>query len=170
MSLQAKNPQRSSHFAAAQFGNPARWREPILDPPQVGKLPGETFLGRLLELSSMEVSFGSMLPGEAMPFLHAHKQNEELYVILSGEGEMQVDGECIPLRSGTVIRIAQPGLRAWRATGRDPMGYLVVQAKAGSLEQAAGGDGIIADVELRWPEAGEPADQGLSWPLGKVFL
>ncbi|MDR3673496.1 MAG: cupin domain-containing protein [Holophaga sp.] len=150
MSLPEKNPQQSTHFATAEFGSPAQWREHVLESPNGKKQSGKTFLGQVLGLSSMEVSFGSMLPGESMPFLHAHKQNEELYVILSGSGEMQVDGQRIPLHPGTAVRIAPAGLRAWRATGSEAMAYLVVQAKAGSLEQAAGKDGIRPDAELRW--------------------
>ena len=150
MSLQPQDLQQSAHFAAADFGSPDQWRDYVQDHPRRGKVPGKTFIGGVLGLSAMEVSFGSMLPGESIPFLHAHKQNEELYLILSGEGEMQVDGERIPLRPGTAVRIAPDGLRAWRATGTGPMAYVVIQAKAGSLEQATGQDGIRPEVELVW--------------------
>jgi mannose-6-phosphate isomerase-like protein (cupin superfamily) len=150
MSLPSKHLQQSTHFAAAEFGSPAQWREHILDHPRMGKVAGKTFLGEVLGLTAMEVSFGSMLPGEAQPFLHAHQQNEELYLILSGTGEMQVDGQRIALSAGTAVRIAPAGLRAWRATGTEAMAYVVIQAKAGSLEQAAARDGIRPEVELRW--------------------
>lgn len=150
MTLTPQNRQQSDNFTSAQFGNPARWREYVLDHPRRGKVEGKTFLGSALGLTAMEVSFGSMLPGESIPFLHAHKQNEELYLILSGEGEMQVDGERIPLRPGTAVRVAQDGQRAWRATGTEPLAYLVIQAKAGSLEQATAGDGVLSDQPLAW--------------------
>jgi len=150
MTLTPQNRQQSDNFTSAQFGNPARWREYVLDHPRRGKVEGKTFLGSALGLTAMEVSFGSMLPGEGSPALHSHKQNEELYLFLSGEGEMQVDGERIPLRPGTAVRVAQDGQRAWRATGTEPLAYLVIQAKAGSLEQATGQDGIRPEVELRW--------------------
>jgi mannose-6-phosphate isomerase-like protein (cupin superfamily) len=91
-----------------------------------------------------------MLPGEAKPFLHAHKQNEELYLVVTGSGEMQVDGERIPLRPGTAVRVATPGLRAWRAIGTEPMTYLVIQARQGSLEQATAADGILAEAAPVW--------------------
>jgi len=149
----AREPQQrcqSTHFSAAEFGSPAQWREFILDHPRRGQVPGKTFLGQVLGLTGMEVSFGSMLPGEGSPALHSHKQNEELYLFLSGEGEMQVDGERIPLRPGTAVRVAQAGQRAWRATGTEPLAYLVIQAKAGSLEQATAGDGALSDLPLAW--------------------
>lgn len=150
MTRTAQSLQQSKHFTAAGFGAPAQWREFVLDHPRRGKVDGKTFLGSVLGLTAMEVSFGSMLPGEAMPFLHAHQQNEELYVFLSGTGEMQVDGERIPVGPGSAVRIAPAGLRAWRATGTEPLAYLVIQAKAGSLEQATGQDGIRPDQPLVW--------------------
>ena len=150
MTLHPQDLQQSPHFAGAQFGGPEQWREYVQDHPRRGKVAGKTFLGEVLGLTGMEVSFGSMLPGESIPFLHTHQQNEELYLIISGQGEMQVDGERIPLRAGTAVRIAPAGLRAWRATGSGPMAYVVIQARAGSLEQATGRDGIRPDVPLTW--------------------
>jgi mannose-6-phosphate isomerase-like protein (cupin superfamily) len=85
-----------------------------------------------------------------MPFLHAHKQNEELYIVLSGQGEMQADGEIVSLREGSAVRIAPSAWRCWRATGTEPMVYLVIQAKAGSLEQATGSDGLLTDQPVVW--------------------
>jgi uncharacterized cupin superfamily protein len=149
----ARQPQplvQSANCSAADFGSPAQWRGFILNHPRRGEVPGKTFLGQVLGLTGMEVSFGSMLPGEGSPALHAHKQNEELYLFLAGEGEMQVDGERIPLRPGTAVRVARDGRRAWRATGREALAFLVIQAKAGSLEQATAQDGIVLDQPLAW--------------------
>ena len=150
MTRQPEHPVTGTAFSSADFGAPSQWGEYVQDHPRRGKVPGKVFLGQLLGLTGMEVSFGSLRPGTSMPFLHAHKQNEELYLVLSGEGEMQVDGERIPLRAGSAVRIAPAGLRCWRATGVEPMAYLVVQAKAGSLEQATGSDGIVPDRPVVW--------------------
>lgn len=137
-------------FSSADFGAPAQWAEFILQHPRLGQVPGKVFLGSTLGLTGMEVSFGALPPGQSIPFLHAHKQNEELYIVLSGQGEMQVDGSVLPLQAGSAVRIAPAGLRCWRATGTEPMAYLVVQAKAGSLEQATGSDGIVPDRPVLW--------------------
>jgi mannose-6-phosphate isomerase-like protein (cupin superfamily) len=150
MAREPRNLCQSTSYSAAEFGSPAQWREFILDHPRRGPVQGKTFLGQVLALTGMEVSFGSMLPGESSPALHTHKQNEELYVFLSGEGEMQVDGERIALRPGTAVRIAPAGVRAWRATGTEALAFMVIQAKAGSLEQASGKDGVLPDLPLRW--------------------
>lgn len=141
---------QSPTFHAAGFGAPAQWREFVLDHPRRGPVAGKTFLGMVLGLTGMEVSVGAMLPGEGSPALHSHRQNEELYLFLSGTGEMQVDGARIPVAPGTAVRVAPAGLRAWRATGEEPLAYLVIQAKAGSLEQATGADGVLSELQLAW--------------------
>ncbi len=150
MTRQPESLRTGPAFAAANFGSPAQWSEHVLQHPALGPLPGKVFLGQTLALTGMEISLGSLPPGGAIPFLHAHRQNEELYLVLSGEGELQVDGEVLALRPGTAVRVAPEGMRSWRATGMDPLAYLVIQAKAGSLEQATGGDGVIPERQPRW--------------------
>lgn len=150
MARKPENVRQQQVWSSADFGAPAQWREHVRIHPRRGEVAGKVFLGETLGLGGMEVSFGSLLPGESQPILHAHKQNEELYVIVAGEGEMQVDGARIPLRAGTAVRIAPEGLRCWRALGSEPMAYLVVQAKAGSLEQATATDGIVSPEAVVW--------------------
>lgn len=150
MTRQPEHPATGTAFSSADFGAPSQWGEHVLDHPRRGKVPGKVFLGQALGLTGMEVSLGALPPGASMPFLHAHKQNEELYVVLEGTGEMQVNGTVIPLRPGSAVRIAPEGVRCWRATGQVPLAYLVIQAKADSLEQATGSDGILPDQPVVW--------------------
>ena len=150
MSRQPEHLHTGTAFTSADFGAPSQWGEHVLNHPMRGPMPGKVFLGKLLGLTGMEVSFGSLAPGQSIPFLHAHRQNEELYVVLEGTGEMQVDGTVIPLQAGSAVRIAPAGERCWRATGSRPLAYLVVQAKAGSLEQATGSDGLLPDRPVVW--------------------
>lgn len=41
-----------------------------------------------LGLTGAEVSVNSLPAGAQVPFVHSHKQNEEIYAILSGSGVM----------------------------------------------------------------------------------
>ena len=58
-----------------------------------------------LGLTGCEVSVNDLPAGAAVPFVHAHRQNEELYGILSGAGEIWLDGEVIALRAGDWLRV-----------------------------------------------------------------
>lgn len=48
--------------------------------------------------------------------LHYHKRLTEIYYILSGDGHMELDGDLIPVQSGSAILI-KPGCRH-RAVGK----------------------------------------------------
>jgi mannose-6-phosphate isomerase-like protein (cupin superfamily) len=144
------NHRAGANFVAADYGPLENWGEYSVPHPRLGNIPGKVFLGQTLNLSGMEVSFGVLPPGGAIPFFHAHKQNEELYLFLSGQGEMKVDEVVMAVSAGSAVRVAPAGLRCWRNTGSEPMAYIVVQAKAGSLEQATGQDGIVPEKPVAW--------------------
>ena len=53
---------------------------------------GKAFVKDILGTTSVELSFGTLAPGTSVPFFHHHRQNEEVYVVLSGEGVFVLDG------------------------------------------------------------------------------
>lgn len=111
---------------------------------------GKAFLKDVLSLTAMEVSVGTLSPGEAAPFFHSHKQNEELYVVLSGSGDFQVDDDLFPIASGSVVRVSPAGVRNLRNTSDEVMRYLCVQAHAGSLQACTMGDGNVVEHTAKW--------------------
>ena len=106
---------------------------------------GKAFLKEIIGTTGMEVSFGSLAPGQSVPFFHHHKQNEELYIVLSGEGIFTLDGNEIPVQSGSIVQIAPAVSRCTKCTGETPLVYLCIQAKEGSLEQYTVTDGVIEE-------------------------
>ena len=127
---QATLQQSTAGYSVATMGNLATFE-------------GKAFVKELVGSTSMEVSFGSLAPGQAVPFNHKHKQNEELYIVLSGEGVFTLDGTKVSVASGSVVRIAPAVSRCTRGTGQTPLVYICIQAKEGSLEQYTMTDGII---------------------------
>ena len=86
----------------------------------------------------------------SVPFVHAHKQNEELYIITDGDGELFIDGEEIKVGKGDAVRIDPDGKRCFKA-GKNGIKMICVQTKRGSLEQYTMSDGVIVDdVKPSW--------------------
>jgi uncharacterized cupin superfamily protein len=135
----------------AEMGPMASWSDFVLERPGGLSLQGKGFLGQRLGLTGIEVSLNAMPPGQSVPFSHAHKQNEELYLFLSGSGEMLLDNEIVKVGAGSAVRINPAVVRCWRNTGDVPLTCIVVQAKAGSLEQATRTDGIVPPDPPHWP-------------------
>lgn len=110
---------------------------------ELSAFEGKAFVKELLGTSSVEVSFGTLSPGQSVPFFHHHKQNEEVYVVLSGEGVFVLDGKEEPVASGSVVRVAPCVSRNTKCTGSVPLVYICIQGKAGSLEQYTMTDGVV---------------------------
>jgi len=113
---------------------------------------GKVFAGQALGTTGSELSFQTLVPGQDSGFLHSHKTHEELYFILKGEGQYQVDGEIFPVSEGSIIRVAPAGKRALKNTGNDDMIMLCVQYKAKSFgaDDSPMTDGNILPDSLNW--------------------
>ena len=114
------------------------------------EIPGKVFVGGALHATGSELSFQAFAPGQDSGFLHKHRNHEELYFILKGEGLYQVDGEQIPVSEGSVIRVAPEGKRALKNTGNSELLMLCVQYKGNAFTKEDAQDGTILNDELRW--------------------
>lgn len=107
---------------------------------------GKQFVKEAVGSSSCEISFGTLPKGAAVPFFHSHRENEEHYIILSGSGRFQVDDEVFDIAEGSVIRVSTGCDRNLLCTSEQPMTYICIQAKEGSLGNYTGSD---ADIKER---------------------
>lgn len=97
----------------------------------------------LLNLTGAEISVNEMPAGAGVPFVHAHKQNEEIYVILAGKGSMALDGEKVELAENDFLRVAPAVKRQLSAAADSGIKYLCIQVKANSLEAYTAADAVI---------------------------
>lgn len=104
---------------------------------------GKQFVKDATGATSCEISFGTLPTGQAVPFFHSHKENEENYIILSGTGRFQVDDKVFEVTEGSVIRVATGCDRNLKCTSSTPMTYICIQAKEGSL-----GGYTMTDAEI----------------------
>lgn len=87
-----------------------------------------------LSLTGAEVSINSLPAGASVPFVHFHKNNEEIYGILSGNGKAIIDGEEITLTAGDWLKISPVAKRQFFASSDSPISYICIQVKENSLE------------------------------------
>jgi mannose-6-phosphate isomerase-like protein (cupin superfamily) len=110
----------------------------------------KVFMGNDLGLTGSELSMGFLARGSGQPFVHSHKRNEEIYIVVSGHGLIHVDGEEWPLEPGAVVRVAAAGKRALRAAADSDLVFYCLQAETGSLKQATAGDGVVEEAAASW--------------------
>ena len=106
---------------------------------------GRTELHELLSLTGTEVSINNLPAGVIIPFVHAHTNNEELYIVLSGKGSFFVDGEEFLISEGDCLRVDPKGERCLKAADDSALRYLCIQSRAGSLQGYTMSDGIISE-------------------------
>jgi mannose-6-phosphate isomerase-like protein (cupin superfamily) len=115
-------------------------------------IPGKYFLKDRLGLTGMEVSMNQLPEGGSIPFYHTHRENEELYLFIGGQGQFQVDGQIFDVKEGTTVRVAPEGERTLRNNGTGDLYFIVIQVQAGSLRQWVQTDGVILDKPVTWQE------------------
>lgn len=132
------------HCSAVNFGAMDKLGEHTYQHPKIDmKVPGKIFLGEMLKSSAMEISFQILPPKAEIPFFHSHKENEELYVFIKGEGEFQANDDKFEVSEGSVVRVAPAAKRVWRNTSDAPMVFAVIQARAETLNSPNVIDGVM---------------------------
>ncbi|MDE6597586.1 MAG: cupin domain-containing protein [Clostridia bacterium] len=102
-----------------------------------------TELHDVLSLTGAEISINTLPAGASVPFVHSHKQNEEIYAILEGKGHAVIDGEKIPLTAGDWLRISPAAKRQFFASNDTAIKYVCIQVKENSLEGYTMTDAIV---------------------------
>src|SRR5271155_325021 len=93
------------------------------------------FLHDVLGPTGMEVSVTGYPPNHAFHLFHSHQENEELYIVTKGEGEMQLDDEIFPIKEGTVIRVQPHVMRNLRSSPNSSLQFICIQAQMNLLRQ-----------------------------------
>jgi len=111
------------------------WEDHSRGIPGLGEMHGRHFLKEMAGFTGCAISIHSLPPGAGMPIRHAHEKNEEVYIVIQGQGQMQIDGEILDVREGSIVRVLPDGQRAWRNNSTEPLLYIVAQMKESSPSQ-----------------------------------
>jgi uncharacterized cupin superfamily protein len=93
-----------------------------------------------LELEHSGISYQRLAPGFRLPFGHKHKNQEEVYVVVSGSVRAKLDDEVVELGQWDAIRVHKDTMRGFEA---GPQGAELIAVGApntgpGDAETAAG--------------------------------
>ena len=124
-----------TNYTAVDIGKLSDLSQHVLTAPDgVTKIPGKIFLSPSTKMTGSEISYGLLPPGQGSPFFHAHHKHEEVYLIISGNGEYQCDNTVFPIQEGSIVRVGTGVSRALKNTGSSPMVYICVQTTEGSYQ------------------------------------
>jgi quercetin dioxygenase-like cupin family protein len=78
-------------------------------------------------------------PGRRSSGGHSHREQEEVYVVLAGSGQVKLGDELHDLRAWDVVRVAPETVRGFSA-GPDGLELIAIGS-----DRPEGGDGVTAD-------------------------
>ena len=104
---------------------------------------GRTELHEALSLTGAEISINSLPAGAGIPFVHSHKNNEEIYGIIVGKGTAIIDGDTVEITAGDRLKISPVAKRQFFAASDSSITYICIQVKENSLDGFTVDDAII---------------------------
>lgn len=96
-----------------------------------------------LSLTGAEISINALPAGASVPFVHSHKQNEEIYAILEGKGYAIIDGKKVDLNAGDWVRVSPSAKRQFFASADSAIKYVCIQVKQNSLSGFTMTDAVV---------------------------
>jgi len=145
-----KNKKTLKAYSKIELGEFSNLTESIFQPNPDFKLVGKKFIKDELGLSSAEISFNTMAANTAVPFLHKHKENEEIYIAIKGKGQLLLNDSYVAMEEGTIVRVATDTERAIRNNSNEPFTFIVIQAKENSLKGSTISDGYEIEKKPNW--------------------
>lgn len=134
----------STNYSIGNIGEFSQLGEYLFMHPTVNlPIPGKVFVGEKLNTSSMEISFQTLAPGKEILFDHKHRENEEVYVVIKGNGIFIIDDEVTNVKEGSIIRISPNAKRRWCNNSDKEFIVMVIQAVHGSLNHFNVTDGYM---------------------------
>jgi mannose-6-phosphate isomerase-like protein (cupin superfamily) len=103
------------------------------------------FARKHIDSTDLGVTYIRYDPGVRSPVGHSHREQEEVYVVVSGSGRVKLDDEIVEVRAWDVVRVAPPTVRGFEG---GPEGIELIAIGSTRPE---GGDGVPAP-EGWWAE------------------
>lgn len=102
------------------------------------------FSRKHIDSRDLGVTLRHFAPNYRSDNAHAHKVQEEVYVVVNGSGRALLDGKVEELKQWDVLRVAPEAVRSFEA-GAEGMDLIIAGGP-----KPEGGDGVKAEAD--WPQ------------------
>ena len=141
-----------SDYQVVHVGAPSQWREHYGGFRPETSRDGRRVVDHEIKNQFIGLTVNALEPGEDAGYWHTHSEIEELYVFISGQGQMGLDDDLVEVTAGTIVRVGQNVLRTWRAKPEsgEQLQWLCIRAGGGELPEFPTDARRDADKPLPW--------------------
>ncbi|MBU4466128.1 MAG: cupin domain-containing protein [Actinobacteria bacterium] len=104
-----------SDYQVSEMGALDEWRDHFGGFHPSRSRDGRRVVDHDLAMQYIGMTSNAFEPGEEAGYWHTHSAIEELYVFLTGHGQMGLDDDVVDVGPGTVVRVGQGVWRTWRS-------------------------------------------------------
>lgn len=143
-----------SDFEVTRIGGLDQWRSHFGGFDEARSRDGRRIVDHELTMQFVGMSANAYEPGEQAGYWHAHTRVEELYVFLTGQGQMGLDDEVVDVGPGTVVRVGQGVWRTWRALpdSREELRWLCIRAGGEPLPESPDDSSRNPEKPMPWAD------------------
>ena len=121
-------------YSACSIGDFIEIKNFVMENKDLGiTIPSKLFLHKALNLTGAEISLNNLPAGIDYIAKHKHKENEEIVIVLSGNGYVLVDENEISVKEGSIVKIGTGKVRAIKSSKTNDLTYICIQVKENSL-------------------------------------
>lgn len=99
------------------------------------RVEGWNGLNPKLGLEGMGITVAAFPAGQGYEHPHFHAEQEEVYLLAHGRGQMVIDGEKIDLEAGDIVKVDPPAVRALRSHPSSASVWVMVGATPGCYRE-----------------------------------
>jgi mannose-6-phosphate isomerase-like protein (cupin superfamily) len=124
-------------YEVREIGGLDEWRDHYGGFRPQSSRQGRRVVDHEVEMQYIGMTANALAPGEQAGYWHTHSRIEELYVFLSGRGQLALDDEIVEVGPGTLVRVGQDVWRTWRCApdGTEELRWLCIRAGGYALPE-----------------------------------
>jgi mannose-6-phosphate isomerase-like protein (cupin superfamily) len=125
-------------YEVLNVGAPSEWRSFFGGFRPETSRDGRRVVDKEMDLQYMGLTVNALVAGEEAPYWHKHSQVEELYIFISGHGQMGLNEDCVEVTAGSIVRVSPETWIKWRChpDSTEELRWLCVRAGGMELPDA----------------------------------
>ncbi len=141
-----------ANYEVINVGSPDQWRDYYGGFRPDTSRDGRRVVDHEMKNQFIGMTVNALEPGEEAGYWHDHSEIEEIYLFISGRGQMGLGDDLVEVEAGSVVRVGQHVMRTWRARPDSPeqLRWLCIRAGNTELPEFPTDATRILDLPMPW--------------------